>query len=226
MANHIITSGYLLRCKECSSTLLPGSYKPGNDAGSLVCTHHFGRSSSVSQNGRPDLSKQPGMTARIRPQRPETPPKGRSLDRPEPSQNAARPQAIPIPDSASKSDSVETEKEKSVANSGGETSGAKEEITQQPPSTPPNPFDETDEDEEEDEEEEEKRGQEEDGQKPAANALNDAVPPIPLNRAVPEIKPVPAPRRPADPTPPPRPAPRNITPRVTSSPAVNGKPQQ
>ncbi|NXL41803.1 MILK1 protein, partial [Podilymbus podiceps] len=31
------------RCKECSSTLLPGSYKPGSEAGTFVCTHHRGK---------------------------------------------------------------------------------------------------------------------------------------------------------------------------------------
>ncbi|KFZ66642.1 MICAL-like 1, partial [Podiceps cristatus] len=31
------------RCKECSSTLLPGSYKPGSEAGTFVCTQHRGK---------------------------------------------------------------------------------------------------------------------------------------------------------------------------------------
>uniref|UniRef100_UPI00398F43B6 MICAL-like protein 1 isoform X2 n=1 Tax=Pristiophorus japonicus TaxID=55135 RepID=UPI00398F43B6 len=31
------------RCKECSSTLLPGAYKPGAHSGTFVCTHHRGR---------------------------------------------------------------------------------------------------------------------------------------------------------------------------------------
>ncbi|NXG23239.1 MILK1 protein, partial [Grallaria varia] len=31
------------RCKECSSTLLPGSYKPGAEAGTFVCTQHRGK---------------------------------------------------------------------------------------------------------------------------------------------------------------------------------------
>ncbi|XP_076148430.1 MICAL-like protein 1 isoform X1 [Alosa pseudoharengus] len=214
------------RCKECSSTLLPGSYKPGSDAGSLVCTHHFARSSSTNQNGRPDLSKQPGMPARIRPKRPETPPKGRSLDRPAPTENAASPQATALPDPATKSDSMEreTEKEKSVAEKvaekGGETSDSVKEETAPPKSsTPPNPFDETD----EEEEEEEKRGQDENAQKPAPSTLNGAPPHAPLGRGVPESKPVPAPRRPAEVTPPPRPAPRNIH-LVVTSPAVNGDP--
>lgn len=36
----------------CSNTLLPGCYKEGSEAGSLVCTHHL----STSQS-RPDLSR-------------------------------------------------------------------------------------------------------------------------------------------------------------------------
>ncbi|KFP91937.1 MICAL-like 1, partial [Apaloderma vittatum] len=31
------------RCKDCSSTLLPGSYKPGSEAGTFVCTQHRGK---------------------------------------------------------------------------------------------------------------------------------------------------------------------------------------
>ncbi|NXJ38437.1 MILK1 protein, partial [Ciconia maguari] len=31
------------RCKECSSTLLPGSYRPGSEAGTFVCTQHRGK---------------------------------------------------------------------------------------------------------------------------------------------------------------------------------------
>uniref|UniRef100_A0A8C8VLL4 MICAL like 1 n=1 Tax=Pelusios castaneus TaxID=367368 RepID=A0A8C8VLL4_9SAUR len=31
------------RCKECSGTLLPGSYKPGSESGTFVCTQHCGK---------------------------------------------------------------------------------------------------------------------------------------------------------------------------------------
>ncbi|XP_072348199.1 MICAL-like protein 1 isoform X2 [Scyliorhinus torazame] len=44
------------RCKECSSTLLPGAYKPGAHLGTFVCTHHRGRVTGQLQ--RP-LSGQP-----------------------------------------------------------------------------------------------------------------------------------------------------------------------
>ncbi|XP_036796232.1 MICAL-like protein 1 isoform X1 [Oncorhynchus mykiss] len=69
------------RCRECSSTLLPGSYKLGNEVGSLVCTHHFARSALANQNGRPDLSKRPTMVPSVRIGRPilpqTSPPSGR-----------------------------------------------------------------------------------------------------------------------------------------------------
>ncbi|XP_029913383.1 MICAL-like protein 1 isoform X2 [Myripristis murdjan] len=42
------------RCKVCRSTLLPGSYKQGSDAGSLICTHH----TTDSKDTRVDLSQQ------------------------------------------------------------------------------------------------------------------------------------------------------------------------
>ncbi|XP_054845038.1 MICAL-like protein 1 [Eublepharis macularius] len=41
------------RCKECSSTLLPGSYKPGPETGTFVCTQHRGKRSLSRPN--PDL---------------------------------------------------------------------------------------------------------------------------------------------------------------------------
>nr|XP_033785451.1 MICAL-like protein 1 isoform X2 [Geotrypetes seraphini] len=40
------------RCKECSSTLLPGSYMPGPEAGTFVCTHHRGRVSMKVSAGQ------------------------------------------------------------------------------------------------------------------------------------------------------------------------------
>ncbi|KAM6424758.1 MICAL-like protein 1 [Rhynochetos jubatus] len=45
------------RCKECSSTLLPGSYKPGPEAGTFVCTQHRGKlavSGKVERRPSPD----------------------------------------------------------------------------------------------------------------------------------------------------------------------------
>uniref|UniRef100_A0A493TP17 MICAL like 1 n=1 Tax=Anas platyrhynchos platyrhynchos TaxID=8840 RepID=A0A493TP17_ANAPP len=44
------------RCKECSSTLLPGSYKPGSEAGTFVCTHHRGK---LAVSGKMDRRASP-----------------------------------------------------------------------------------------------------------------------------------------------------------------------
>ncbi|KAL7378170.1 hypothetical protein ABVT39_009760 [Epinephelus coioides] len=52
------------RCKVCCSTLLPGSYTQGSDAGSLICTHHL----TDSESTRVDLS-QPVRSAESRPRR-------------------------------------------------------------------------------------------------------------------------------------------------------------
>ncbi|NXT70569.1 MILK1 protein, partial [Chaetops frenatus] len=48
------------RCKECSSTLFPGSYKPGPEAGAFVCTQHRGKLAvSVKAERRPSPDLQP-----------------------------------------------------------------------------------------------------------------------------------------------------------------------
>ncbi|NXJ80220.1 MILK1 protein, partial [Trogon melanurus] len=44
------------RCKECSSTLLPGSYKPGSEAGTFVCTQHRGK---LAMSGKPERRPSP-----------------------------------------------------------------------------------------------------------------------------------------------------------------------
>ncbi|NWT30142.1 MILK1 protein, partial [Cardinalis cardinalis] len=47
------------RCKECSSTLLPGSYQPGSEAGTFVCTQHRGKLAvSGKAERRPSLDRQ------------------------------------------------------------------------------------------------------------------------------------------------------------------------
>ncbi|XP_077195604.1 MICAL-like protein 1 [Paroedura picta] len=49
------------RCKECCSTLLPGSYKPGPESGTFVCTQHCGkRSLSRRAEDRPSPDLQAG----------------------------------------------------------------------------------------------------------------------------------------------------------------------
>ncbi|XP_045074417.1 MICAL-like protein 1 isoform X1 [Coregonus clupeaformis] len=49
------------KCSVCSNTLLPGSYKEGSEVGSLVCIHHL----TASQNARSDYSKQTGSTENL-----------------------------------------------------------------------------------------------------------------------------------------------------------------
>ncbi|XP_069509176.1 MICAL-like protein 1 isoform X2 [Ambystoma mexicanum] len=53
------------RCRECCGTLLPGSYMPGPESGTFVCTHHSGRGSAISQSApfsRQDESQSGGKT--------------------------------------------------------------------------------------------------------------------------------------------------------------------
>uniref|UniRef100_A0A674D4T9 MICAL like 1 n=1 Tax=Salmo trutta TaxID=8032 RepID=A0A674D4T9_SALTR len=98
---------HCFRCRECSSTLLPGSYKLGNEVGSLVCTHHFARSALANQNGRPDLSKRPTTVPSVRigrPTLPQTsPPSGRDQAAKTPPQETP-PQETPIESLSSASD--------------------------------------------------------------------------------------------------------------------------
>ncbi|XP_043821475.1 MICAL-like protein 1 isoform X2 [Dromiciops gliroides] len=47
------------RCKECSSTLLPGTYKNGPEAGTFVCTQHRGKLGPLGRaEGRPRVTLQ------------------------------------------------------------------------------------------------------------------------------------------------------------------------
>ncbi|KAJ6658976.1 hypothetical protein lerEdw1_019613 [Lerista edwardsae] len=46
------------RCKECSSTLLPGSYKPGPETGTFVCTQHRGK---LGLSGRAERRPSPEL---------------------------------------------------------------------------------------------------------------------------------------------------------------------
>lgn len=189
------------RCTECHSTLLPGSYKLGNDSGALVCTHHLAKHASANQNGRSDLNKSPvevqsarmgrstvphaSLTERDQPKPPLPPPVSRANDTDTPAgdSNAAAAVTTNEADSSEKVKDVEE---------GGET----EEKPR--PVSPPNPFDESDEEEE----------QEEDTETPAKSATNGDLPSTPVSQNEGPSRPVPAPRRVSEPAPPPRPAPR------------------
>ncbi|XP_056266406.1 MICAL-like protein 1 isoform X1 [Pseudoliparis swirei] len=196
------------RCTECHSTLLPGSYKLGTSSGALVCTHHLARHALANQNGRPDISKKPvvGQSARIgRSTIPHTSPseRDRAKTPPPPPASQTHETDTPTNDSAPitavtthAADSLEKAK---VMDGGGE-----EEATPRS-SSPPNPFDESDDEEVE---------REEDAKTPAKLTINGDLPSTPLRHNDVAGRPVPAPRRVAEPTPPPRPAPRVRLPRA------------
>ncbi|MED6264612.1 hypothetical protein CHARACLAT_016549 [Characodon lateralis] len=187
------------RCTECRSTLLPGSYK-GNDSGALVCTHHLSRHAPANQNGRPDLSKKPeevqsartGRNADLHPVLYErddakTPSPVRSENTDTPANDSVTATAA----ITSKEESLEEEKEEESR-----------------PSSPPNPFDESDEEKDEGEKGEETQTNE---------TSNGDLPPTSDGNAVEAGRPVPAPRRVSEATPPPRPAPRVRPPCTTNS---------
>ncbi|XP_060774889.1 MICAL-like protein 1 [Neoarius graeffei] len=199
------------RCKECSSTLLPGSYKPVGDAGSLVCTHHFTRVSSNSQNGRPDLSQQLSPVSSNA--SPESPPSGGSLEKAQTEPSDANEHIAPC-DNSPKPHSLEGEIRQNEK--GGEEireefeDGAKEQMEPCPPS-PPNPFDESDEEELKEEEQ----------PQPAAEVTNGVLPLTPVRSTTEENRPIPAPRKVSDSSPSARPVPRPRPPRPLQSPAVS-----
>lgn len=192
------------RCTECHSTLLPGSYTLGVVSGALVCRHHAARSTSDSQNGRPDLSKRPAAVQSARTGRsgaPHTPPP--------PERERAHDSNEPAADVAVVNDSLEIREDV-----GGETKETSHSAV------PRNPF-ESDGDEEEEEEEEETKDEEEE-LPPQLTANGELQPPAPTAAAHQEGagRPVPAPRRVLEPSPPPRPAPRIRLLRATDGPSA------
>ncbi|XP_077380366.1 MICAL-like protein 1 isoform X2 [Festucalex cinctus] len=193
------------RCTECRSTLLPGSYKKGSESGALVCTHHLTRQASANQNGRPDLSKPPTAVQSVRIGRSKSPyisdqqmtpsPVGKVNDTDTPANVTVIVTPVPTKDEVSLEDT-------DLLNDSGQ---AEEEHR---PSSPPNPFDESDEDENE-------QAVAEDSNKPNGDLTSE---PANQNEAV--ARPVPAPRRIAEPSPPPRPSPRVKLPRTADSQAA------
>lgn len=187
------------RCKECSSTLLPGSYKLTDDSGSLVCTHHFARKSSINQNGHPELNKQAGLSASISsPEVPSSP----GLER-VPEDNTTR---KPITSSANSQTTDCLQNETGVEKKEETESISKAKTTEPRPPSLSNPFDESD--------DEDDRKQE--GHPEVAN--ND----VPLSSTEGVARPIPAPRKVSDPSVSARPVPKPRPPRLSQSPAVNG----
>ncbi|XP_029990037.1 MICAL-like protein 1 isoform X3 [Sphaeramia orbicularis] len=200
------------RCIECHSTLLPGSYKLQSNSGALVCTHHLGRSTLTSQNGRPDLSKRPPVVESVRIGRSTVPhssssemDKAKTLNSSVNSSDASASDSLTLTTvTANQADSLEEAKE--IDNN-------KETKDKPRSSSPTNPFDESDEDEEDE-------GKEEDTDTLAESTVNGDLPSAPVSHCESASRPVPAPRRVSEPTPPPRPAPRVRVPRPADSPAV------
>ncbi|XP_056379935.1 MICAL-like protein 1 isoform X2 [Hyla sarda] len=61
------------RCKECSGTLLPGSYQPGPVNGTFVCTHHYRPRPGT---GSPESAEKGSVENKVlSPPKPRTPPK-------------------------------------------------------------------------------------------------------------------------------------------------------
>ncbi|XP_057700356.1 MICAL-like protein 1 isoform X2 [Corythoichthys intestinalis] len=197
------------RCTECHSTLLPGSYKLGSDSGTLVCTHHITRQASANLNGRPDLSKRPIVVQSVR--------IGRSMA-PHTSATETDQQETPAPLGKVNDTGLQanvtvivtpvptnndvTLEETDLLNDSGQT-----EEKHRPPS-PPNPFDESDEDENEQSTVEDTL---------TNNTDNGDPPSKPVNQNEALARPVPAPRRVAEASPPPRPSPRVKLPRSAES---------
>ncbi|KAM3914707.1 MICAL-like protein 1 [Leptodactylus fuscus] len=61
------------RCKECSGTLLPGSYQPGPQTGTFVCTHHY--RPRPGTNSPESVEKGSVENKALSPPKPRTPPK-------------------------------------------------------------------------------------------------------------------------------------------------------
>ncbi|XP_077575427.1 MICAL-like protein 1 [Stigmatopora nigra] len=195
------------RCTECHSTLVSGSYKLGSDSGALVCTHHLAKQASANQNGRPDLSMRPVGVQSMRIGRS----KSSHTSATETDQQKPPPPLCKIDDlqtdvtvtvTPAPANNVSLEGT-DLLNDSGQT-----EEKHRPPS-PPNPFDESDEDENKETTVEDTLNN------IADNCELASEQPVSQNQVV--ARPVPAPRRVAERSPPPRPSPRVKLPRSADS---------
>lgn len=180
------------------------------DAGSLVCTHHFTRTTSSSQNGRPDLSQQLSPVSSNA--SPESPPSGGGLEKALPDHSDAN-EHITSSDNSPTTNSLEREirhNEKAQVEIKEECEDSVKEQSEPRPPSPPNPFDESDEEELKEEEQ----------PQPATEVSNGVLPLTPERSVTEENRPIPAPRKVSDSSP--RPVPRPRPPRPVQSPAGNG----
>ncbi|CAK6962906.1 MICAL-like protein 1 isoform X1 [Scomber scombrus] len=195
------------RCTECRSTLLPGSYRLGTDSGALVCTHHLSRPALANQNGRPDLSKRPGLveSARIG----HSAPHFSERDQTNTSSPAIRANDTDVPGDSVTVAPVTTNEADPLENTK-EMDESGDTVEKPRSSSPPNPFDESD----EEEEEEDEGAKEEETQTPDKHKANGDITSTPVSHQEGVGRPVPAPRRVSEPTAPPRPSPRVRLPRT------------
>lgn len=71
---HIKTIFIYNRCKECSSTLLPGSYRPGSETGTFVCNHHHRPWTGSSSPESEESTVQKAVQSPPKPRAPPKPP--------------------------------------------------------------------------------------------------------------------------------------------------------
>ncbi|XP_048062918.1 MICAL-like protein 1 isoform X3 [Megalobrama amblycephala] len=188
------------RCRECSRTLLPGSYKFTEDPGSLVCTHHFTRSVSNNKNGHSDMSNRLVTLTSTSPKDTHS----KSLE------SKASHSDVEI--TQERKEKEISEIEEAVREESDSSSNVETEHREPRSSSPPNPFDES--------EEEDQDTQKED-QKLADNVANGDRPTTKVKGTAAEGRPVPAPRRVFEATPAPRPVPRQRPPRPSENPTVS-----
>ncbi|KAL4647864.1 MICAL-like protein 1 isoform X1 [Arapaima gigas] len=209
------------RCKECSSTLLPGSYKAGSEAGSLVCTHHFMKSSSASHNRCLDLTRMTGPIVRLGGRSTETTVSSNLKEREEAAMQdgmsdlvspslTRKPESLESEDGKDKS--RDGEEEESVADESKKANDNRGTVVKVQQSESPNPFEDS-----------EEEVVEEEMAKPAKDSVGEEVLSTLAGHVGSTVRPVPAPRRVSDPSAAPRPVPRMRPPRVADSPAVNGE---
>lgn len=194
--SHVILC-FSFRCSVCSSTLLPGCYKEGSEVGSLVCTHHL----TASQNAHPDYSKQTGSIENL-PKLDEqevTLSQGGLTDNPD------------LSDFIGKTDSDETVifGRGETETEGGERKTRHDTLKKPRPPRPPKPT-------------VEEGKLEEAGTRPIQTIETLTVTPDSGSASASPGRPVPAPRRILDSTPP-RPAPRTRPPKAMDSPLVSGE---
>lgn len=172
-----------------------------------MCTHHLSRPALANQNGRPDLSKRPGLVESARIGRSAPHFSERDETNTSSPANTANDTDVPgdsvtvTPVTTNEADPSENTKEMDESGDTAEKPRS---------SSPPNPFDESD----EEEEEEDEGVKEEETQTPDKHKANGDITSTPVSHQEGVGRPVPAPRRVSEHAAPPRPSPRVRLPRT------------